>query len=59
MNILPVTSRKHAIVLILLEKVSKRATESMLDLDSTCVSDGCAMVCTELQYEDASKDEVV
>ena len=31
----------------------------MLDLDSTSVSEECAMVCTELQYEDASKDEVV
>ena len=31
----------------------------MLDLDSTSVSEECAMVCTELQYEDVSKDEVV
>ena len=31
----------------------------MLDLDSTSVSEECAMVCMELQYEDASKDEVV
>ena len=31
----------------------------MLDLDSTSVSEECAMVCTELQYEDASKDEVL
>ena len=31
----------------------------MLDLDSTSVSEECAMVCTELQYEDASKDQVV
>ena len=31
----------------------------MLDLDSTSVSEECGMVCTELQYEDASKDEVV
>ena len=41
------------------ESEQKGKSESMLDLDSTCVSDGCAMVCTELQYEDASKDEVV
>ena len=33
--------------------------ESMLDLDSTSVSEECAMVCMELQYEDASKDKVV
>ena len=34
-------------------------SDSMLDLDSTSVSEECAMVCTELQYEDASEDEVV
>ena len=34
-------------------------SESMLDLDIICVCEECAMVCTELQYEDASKDEVV
>ena len=33
--------------------------ESMLDLDSTSVSEECAMVCTELQYEDVSEDQVV
>ena len=33
--------------------------ESMLDLDSTGVSEECAMVCMELQYEDVSEDEVV
>ena len=31
----------------------------MLDLDNTSVSEECAMVCTELQYEDASENEVV
>ena len=31
----------------------------MLDLDSSSVSEECAMVCTDLQYEDTSKDEVV
>ena len=31
----------------------------MLDLDSTSVSEECAMVCMELQYEDISKDKVV
>ena len=31
----------------------------MLDLDSTSVSEECAMVCTELQYEHASEDQVV
>ena len=31
----------------------------MLDLDSTSVNEDCVMVCSELQYEDASEDEVV
>ena len=31
----------------------------MLDLDSTSVSEECGMVCTELQYEDVSEDQVV
>ena len=41
------------------ESEQKGESESMLDLDSTSVSEECEMVCTELQYEDASKDEVV
>ena len=41
------------------ENEQKGKLESMLDLDSTSVSEECAMVCTELQYEDASEDEVV
>ena len=41
------------------ESEQKGKSESMLDLNSTSVSEECAMVCTELQYEDASKDEVV
>ena len=41
------------------ESEQKGKLESMLDLDSTSVSEECAMVCMELQYEDASKDEVV
>ena len=41
------------------ESEQKGKSESMLDLDSTSVSEECAMVCTELQYEDANEDEVV
>ena len=41
------------------ESEQKDKLESMLDLDSNSVSEECAMVCTELQYEDASKDQVV
>ena len=41
------------------ESEQKGKSESMLDLDSTSVSEECEMVCMELQYEDASKDEVV
>ena len=31
----------------------------MLDLDSTSACKECAMVCTELQYEDADEDQIV
>ena len=31
----------------------------MLDLDNISVREECAMVCTKLQYEDASESEVV
>ena len=41
------------------ESEQKGKLESMLDLDRTSVSEECVMVCTELQYEDVSKDEVV
>ena len=41
------------------ESEQKGKLESMLDLDSTSVSEECAMVCMELQYEDASKDQIV
>ena len=41
------------------ESEQKVKSDSMLDLDSTSVSEECAMVCMELQYEDASKNEVV
>ena len=34
-------------------------SKSMLDLDSISVREECVMVCMELQYEDASEDEVV
>ena len=34
-------------------------SESMLDLDNISVHEECAMVCTELQYKDASEDQVV
>ena len=41
------------------ESEQKGKSESMLDLDSTSVGEECAMVCMELQYEDASEAEVV
>ena len=37
----------------------KGKLESMLDLDNISVREECAIVCTETQYEDMSKDEVV
>ena len=41
------------------ESEQKGKLESMLDLDSTSVCEECAMVCTELQYEDADEDQMV
>ena len=41
------------------ESEQKGKSESMLDLDNISVREVCAMVCTETQYEDASKDKVV
>ena len=41
------------------ESEQKGKSESMLDLDSISVRQECAMVCTELLYEDASEDKVV
>ena len=41
------------------ESEQSRKSESMLDLDSISVREESAMVCTELQYEDASESEVV
>ena len=41
------------------ESEQKGKSESMLDLDNNSVSAECAMVCTELQYKDASEDEVM
>ena len=37
----------------------KGKMETMLDLDSTSVCEECAMICTELQYEDVDEDIVV
>ena len=41
------------------ESEQKGKSESMLDLYSNSVSEDCAMVRTELQYEDASEDKVL
>ena len=41
------------------ESEQKGKSESMLDLDNISIREECAMACTELQYKDASEDEVV
>ena len=41
------------------ESEQKGKSESMLDLDSTSISEECVMDCTDLQYEDASEYQVV
>ena len=59
MGILLMTARKHDNANIAQESEQKGKSESMLDLDSTSVSEECVMVCMELQYEDSSENEVV
>ena len=41
------------------ESGQNNKVENMLDWDSTSVCKECAMMCTELQYEDMDKDLVV
>ena len=41
------------------ESEQKGKMETMLDLDRTSVCEECAMVCTELQYEDADENQIV
>ena len=41
------------------ESEQKGKLETLLDLDSTSVCKECAMVCTELQYEDVDEDQIV
>ena len=41
------------------ESEQNKEVENMLDLDNINVSEECAMMCTEVQYEDAVKDKVV
>ena len=41
------------------ESEQKGKLETMLDLDCTSVCKEFAMVCTELQYEDADEDQIV
>ena len=41
------------------ESEKNNKVENMLDLDSISVCEECAMMCTELQYEDADEDVIV
>ena len=41
------------------ESEQKGKMETMLDMDSTSVCEECAMMCTELQYEDVDEDQIV
>ena len=41
------------------ESEQSRKSESMLDLDNIRVREECAMVCTELHYEDVNESEIV
>ena len=51
--------KAHDSANIVQESEQNGKSESMLDLDNISVCEECAMVCTELQYEDASEGEVV
>ena len=41
------------------ESEQNNKVENMLELDSTSVCKECAMMCTELQYEDTDEDLLV
>ena len=41
------------------ESEQNKKVKNMLDLDNISGGEECAMMCTELQYEDADKDVVV
>ena len=41
------------------ESEQNKKVENMLDLENISVSEECAMMCTEVQYEDDDKDVVV
>ena len=58
MDIMHEIVQKHVIMLILLKKVRKEV-KNMLDLDNSSVSEECAMMCTEVQYEDGDEGLVV
>ena len=41
------------------ESEQNKKVENMLDLDNISVSEECAMMCTDVQYEDGDEDVVV
>ena len=41
------------------ESEQNKKVKNMLDLDNSCVSKECAMMCMEVQYEDGDKDLIV
>ena len=41
------------------ESVQNQKLENMMDLDNSSVSEECAMMCTEVHYEDGDKDLIV
>ena len=59
MDILPGIACKHAIMPVLLKKVSKTTKWRICFLDNTSVCEECVMMCADLQYEDADEDVVV
>ena len=41
------------------ESEQNKKAENMLDLDNSSVSEECAMMCMEVQYEDGDEDLIV
>ena len=44
---------------MLVRNEQNKKVKNMMDLDNISVSEECAIMCTEVQYQDADKDIVV
>ena len=51
--------KAHGNTNIAQEREQNKKVKNMLDLDNISISEECAQICTEVQYEDEDKDVVV